>query len=422
MTVFISHHSSKRATAAHLARYLERHGVSSWYAPRDIPPGSVWDQEISSAIRRSSALVLLFCSEADRSRHVKREINIADKHRVPIYWVRLESIEPEQLGYFLDQTQWIDWLDRRDTTLDSLLSTLSTVDSGEVSSATQALGAGEATSRAVAPQLPSWPRAVLALDDERAAGEAVARVYLTRALNADDCSFVLPTGRASTPVFRAINRLAAGHPPFGAVHLINDTETFGVWSGHETSRSRHVHEMLIEPLAERGLAPPSQQLHLLSGLITEEDPISSARKTLRRWPPAVHAVSVAPNGEVLGYEVGTYTDASAVADSGVGIIELTEHGRGYIDPDQPSRSVLSVGVGTALAASTLLVLGFPGNKANVIRHMILGPESPGVPATLLARHHNAFIITTASVAEEADLGELVESVTPEAAAQRICPT
>lgn len=423
MTVFISHHSSRKATASHVAGFLERHGIASWYAPRDITPGSEWDQAISAAIQSSDAMVLLFCSQADQSKHVKREVGIADKAQVPIYWLRLESIEPEKLGYFLNETQWIDWLDERDSTLDQLVATLRAIAATESPEQVRDTGhigpSGVASAVSVQAPPTGWPRAVFAFDNDREAGKAVALAYLESAKESPDSSLILPTGRASTPIFRAIDRLAKSDPPFGEAHLINDTETFGVWSGHDTSRTRHVNEMLIEPLAERGLAPPDEQLHLLSGIITKDDPIVSARRTLRRWPPAMHAVSVAPNGEVLAFEVGTYTDADALADSGVSVIELSEHGRGYIDPDQPSRSVLSVGIGTALAASVLVILAYPGNKSNVVRQMITGPVSAGIPATILSRHHNAFIVTTTSIADELGLDDLVERITPEVAAQRM---
>lgn len=424
MTVFISHHSSRQGTAAHVAGYLERRGISAWYAPRDISPGSEWDQSISAAIQGSSALILLFCAQADESRHVKREVGIADKSRVPIYWLRLESVEPLKLGYFLNETQWIDWLDNRDGTLDQLVATLQALSASDNSpgwSERVSINPPSSVSaHSISPPSPGWPRGIFAFESERLAGEATALLYLRCAPKSLDCSMILPTGRASTPIFRAINRLAGpDEPPFSEAHLINDTETFGVWQGHDTSRTRHVNEMLIGPLAERGLAPPESRLHLLSGIITEDDPIVSARRTLRRWPPTLHAVSVAPNGEVLAFEVGTYTDAEALADTGVGVIELSEHGRGYIDPDQPSRSVLSVGIGTALSASILVILAYPGNKANIVRQMVKGPVSPGIPATLLSRHHNAFIVTTSTVVHEAGIADIAEYISPEEASERM---
>lgn len=124
MAVFLCYHQSRLETVEHVANYLGRHGVEAWYAPRDVPPGAEWDHAIYRAIRDSDALVLLFDSSADGSRHVKREIKIADSAEIPIRWLRLEDIEPDKLGYFLGTLQWIDWLDRRDDALDRLVRSL----------------------------------------------------------------------------------------------------------------------------------------------------------------------------------------------------------------------------------------------------------------------------------------------------------
>lgn len=124
MTVFLSYHNSKQDVVEHLSAYLLRAGIPSWFAPRDIAPGATWDTAIADAIRQSRALVLLFCKQADASQHVKRELHLADRHGIPVYWVRLERVEPERLGYFLSSTQWIDWLDNRDATLESLVADL----------------------------------------------------------------------------------------------------------------------------------------------------------------------------------------------------------------------------------------------------------------------------------------------------------
>lgn len=125
MAVFLSYHKGRIETVEHVATYLSRHQIDSWYAPRDIPPGAVWGQAIANAISHSDALVLLFDSSADTSKHVQREVDLADRVHIPIYWLRLEDIEPNELNYYLGTIQWIDWLDKRDEALDRLVRTLS---------------------------------------------------------------------------------------------------------------------------------------------------------------------------------------------------------------------------------------------------------------------------------------------------------
>lgn len=413
MTVFLSYHNSKQDVVEHLSAYLLRAGIPSWFAPRDIAPGATWDTAIADAIRQSRALVLLFCKQADASQHVKRELHLADRHGIPVYWVRLERVEPERLGYFLSSTQWIDWLDNRDATLESLVADLNRLEERrEDPRPLQDSQTGAPTTTGVTQG--TWPKGIMVFDTERQAAEATALVYFWVGKKYPDSTLVLPTGRAATQVFRAMNRITEGwdEAPFGEAHLMTDTETFGVWRGHHSSRTRHVEDTLLGPMLQNGMAPPDHQLHFLSGVFTNEDPIQAAKQVLRTWPPSVHAVSLSPAGEILGYETGIYNRPEEIVEDGPRVVEVSDHGKRYIDPDQPSRSILTIGLGTALSAEILLALAFDHQKVGILRRVISGAPTPGVPATMLQRHLNAYLMTTRNVAQGAGISEDTMVVLP----------
>lgn len=121
---FISHHSSQEQTARHLKNILERNGVEGWMAPDDIEPGRPFDQAIIEEVEACDLIVLLFCAKSDQSRHVKRELMMAENHKKLIYPIRLEDIDAKGLAYWLNDYQWIDWIDRRDETIDKLIETI----------------------------------------------------------------------------------------------------------------------------------------------------------------------------------------------------------------------------------------------------------------------------------------------------------
>ncbi len=121
---FISHHSSQEKTARHLKTVLERNGVTGWMAPDDIDPGVAFDQAIIEQVERSDLIVLLFCAKSDQSRHVKRELMMAENNKKLIYPVRLEDIDAKGLAYWLNDYQWIDWIDRRDETIQKVVETV----------------------------------------------------------------------------------------------------------------------------------------------------------------------------------------------------------------------------------------------------------------------------------------------------------
>ena len=123
-TAFISHHSSEYKTAKHLKEVLERNGVYGWMAPDDIEPGLPFDEAIVNQVEKSDLIVLLFCEKSDQSRHVKRELIMADNHKKLVYPIRLEDIDAKGLAYWLNDYQWIDWMDRRDETIQKLVETI----------------------------------------------------------------------------------------------------------------------------------------------------------------------------------------------------------------------------------------------------------------------------------------------------------
>ncbi|MCW0181705.1 MAG: TIR domain-containing protein [Zavarzinia sp.] len=115
--LFVSHHSSKYEVAQHVEKALARHGVDCWIAPRDVGPGEAFDTAIMKAIRDSAGVLLLFCSQSDKSPHVKRELILADSAHKAIIPLRLEEIVPDDLAYHLASAQWIDWLEKRDDSI-----------------------------------------------------------------------------------------------------------------------------------------------------------------------------------------------------------------------------------------------------------------------------------------------------------------
>jgi len=116
--LFISHHSSKIEVALQLEQALAKHDVKCWMAPRDVEPGEAFDMAIKKAIDESCGILLLFCSKSDKSRHVKRELILADSSHKAILPMRLEDIDPDDLAYHLANSQWIDWVERRDSTIE----------------------------------------------------------------------------------------------------------------------------------------------------------------------------------------------------------------------------------------------------------------------------------------------------------------
>lgn len=267
-----------------------------------------------------------------------------------------------------------------------------------------------------------WPRRIIAFDSIEEAAECTARVYFAIAQSNPESSVILPTDRSATLIFTAMKKIANEYEgcPFGDAHILSDTETFGVWAKHLSSRTRHINEKLLEPLREMGRAPINDNINLLSGIFTDNDPLAAAKITVRDFPPSVHAISISPRGEILAYDVDTYKDADQIIYDSPRILQIGDIGKNYIDESQPSNSIISIGLGTSLSAKLLMILIFEPQKAEIMRTMFTSSMTVKIPATLLQNHQNAFILTTKRIAHLANMdNEVIYTNDPIVAAKNI---
>jgi hypothetical protein len=107
--IFLSYSTTDRSFADDLLRRLEAKGVRVWMAPRDVRPGSDYSESIQDAIETSAAVVALVSGEANRSRHVRAEIEIAFSCGKPLFPVRFSNVTPAKgLALFLGLGHWTD--------------------------------------------------------------------------------------------------------------------------------------------------------------------------------------------------------------------------------------------------------------------------------------------------------------------------
>jgi hypothetical protein len=92
--VFISYSNKDESIAKSVYEKLESDEIKCWIAQRDALPGTKWGEAISDAIRASRAMVLIFSSNANESRHVEREVELADREGIPIITFRIEEVAP----------------------------------------------------------------------------------------------------------------------------------------------------------------------------------------------------------------------------------------------------------------------------------------------------------------------------------------
>src|SRR5687768_9378853 len=109
--VFISYAVKDAQMADKVCRALEGEGIKCWMAPRDVPPGTQYEEVIVDAIAASPLLVLILSAHSNESPDVRREIQnaCARGSRTQIIPFRIAAVAySKALRYYLNSVQWLD--------------------------------------------------------------------------------------------------------------------------------------------------------------------------------------------------------------------------------------------------------------------------------------------------------------------------
>ena len=109
--VFISYAIADKLTADAACAALESASIRCWIAPRDVLPGMDYAEAIIEALEKCRGMLLIFSSNANRSNQVKREVERAVHHGIPIIPFRIEDVPPARaLEYYISSPHWLDAL------------------------------------------------------------------------------------------------------------------------------------------------------------------------------------------------------------------------------------------------------------------------------------------------------------------------
>lgn len=107
--VFISYSSKNIAIAEAIVSDLEGHGISCWYAPRNIKPGHDWVPAIKEGLTEAKVFVLIYTDESNASKQVMNEVALAfNKEKILVPFRLTEAAMNDELEYYLTRVHWLD--------------------------------------------------------------------------------------------------------------------------------------------------------------------------------------------------------------------------------------------------------------------------------------------------------------------------
>jgi hypothetical protein len=110
-TAFVSYSREDLAFVLRLAKDLKTKGAKVWMDKLDIRAGQRWEQEVETALKGCSRILVILSPASVRSPEVRNEVAFAiDKHKdvVPVLHLDRSSIRSEaySIGFWRDSTEF----------------------------------------------------------------------------------------------------------------------------------------------------------------------------------------------------------------------------------------------------------------------------------------------------------------------------
>ena len=106
--VFISYSTKNSELANKICYLLEQNKLKCWIAPRNIPSGTNYIEEITEGIKSTKIVGLVYSSYSQASKYVNNEINMAFSNNKPILSFNIDnSLPSEEMEYNLKVSQWL---------------------------------------------------------------------------------------------------------------------------------------------------------------------------------------------------------------------------------------------------------------------------------------------------------------------------
>jgi glucokinase len=107
--VFLSYSSEDVRLATTVREAIESSALRCWFAPRDVVPGQEYGEAIVAALKQANVFLLVYSASAERSPHIRSEIERAASLDIPFIVFRIDSTQPaDRTGFFLSRHHWLD--------------------------------------------------------------------------------------------------------------------------------------------------------------------------------------------------------------------------------------------------------------------------------------------------------------------------
>lgn len=238
---------------------------------------------------------------------------------------------------------------------------------------------------------------ILIYRDSEAASEAAAILVAAQIIQKPDSVLAFASGTTPQKVYaNLMNMTEKGLLDWADAICVNPMEYIGVPADDKRSIARHMAKSLYARInLRRG------NLCVLNGAAKdmEQECIAYEDAILKHGGIDLQLLSVGLGGQLIGN--GTNTEFSAMTQTVSGSRQmLQECGNPDIPLGEMPMEIVSMGIGTIMAARKIIFLAFGEEKADIVNRIINGPITPEVPASVLQIHNEVTYILDEAAAKE----------------------
>jgi len=233
--------------------------------------------------------------------------------------------------------------------------------------------------------------------DPASASRQAAGYFATLLKRKPDAVLGLATGGSPVPFYRELVRMRREQGlDFSRCTTFNLDEYVGLGPDHPASYRRFMEENLFS-----GINVPADRIHIPDGLTTD---IPAHCAAYEKAIADAGGIDVQILGIGSDGHIGFNEPASSLA-SRTRIKTLTErtrrdNARFFSTPEDVPQHVITMGIGTIMAARRIIMLAFGESKAEAVAAMVEGPVTAMVPASILQMHETVKVLIDAPAASK----------------------
>lgn len=222
-----------------------------------------------------------------------------------------------------------------------------------------------------------------------AAGKLAAGIFESAIREKPDCVIGLATGSTPLPLYRELAaREKAGQIDFSQVRSVNLDEYKGLAPNHPQSFRRFMQENLFDLISikpENTLVP--------DGLAKDADAMCRAYEdAIAAWGGIdLQLLGIGHNGHIGFNEPCSYFPAFT-HEVELAASTRNANKRFFASLEEVPAAAFTMGIGTVMAARSIVILVTGGDKAEIVKRAFEGPVTPEVPASILQFHQDVTLI------------------------------